>query len=98
MLSAGGYRQNLLDRPVAAEGVLFLAAYLWAVWNEAGYGYRFFLYALSVVFLLLYFYRKHLRGGGRQKEIYIPYYMYAAIAVILVQWIVKIVRMLLLII
>lgn len=62
MLSAGGYRQNLLDRPVAAEGVLFLAAYLWAVWNEAGYGYRFFLYALSVVFLLLYFYRKNQHG------------------------------------
>ena len=49
-------------------------------------------------FMLLYFYRKHKRGGEQQKEIYIPYYMYAAIAVILVQWIVKIVRMLLLII
>ena len=49
-------------------------------------------------FMLLYFYRKHKRGGGRQEEIYIPYYMYAAIAVILVQWMIKIVRMILLII
>lgn len=62
VLTAGGFRRNLLDRPLAAEGVLFLSAYLWAVWNEAGYGYRFFLYALSVLFLLLYFYQKNQYG------------------------------------
>ena len=49
-------------------------------------------------FMLLYFYRKHKRGGEQQKEIYIPYYMYAAIAVILVQWMMKIARLILLIV
>lgn len=49
-------------------------------------------------FMLLYFYRKHKRGGEQQKEIYIPYYMYAAIAVILVQWMIKIARLILLIV
>lgn len=49
-------------------------------------------------FMLLYFYRKHKKGGEQQKEIYIPYYMYAAIAVILVQWMIKIARLILLIV
>lgn len=48
-------------------------------------------------FMLLYFSRKHF-GGKRQKEIYIPYYMYIAIGVILIQWVAKIMRIILLIV
>ncbi len=48
-------------------------------------------------FMLLYFCRKHF--GGRsgalsRKEIHIQYYMYAAIVVILVQWAIKIIKIL----
>lgn len=53
--------------------------------------------AAYIHFMLLYFYQKH-AGGRRQKEIYIPYYMYAAIAVILVQWMIKIIRIILLVV
>lgn len=43
-------------------------------------------------FMFLCFYRKHLNGKWDSREIFIPYYMYIAIAVILAQWAVKIVR------
>lgn len=45
-------------------------------------------------FMAFYFYRKHIAGNIEEKEIKIPYYMYAAIAVILVQWLVKIIKIL----
>lgn len=47
-------------------------------------------------FMLLYFCRKHFGGrkGGPRKEIQIQYYMYIAIAVILVQWVMKIIKIL----
>lgn len=41
-------------------------------------------------FMAFYFYRSHVNGMIRQKEIRIAAYMYVAIAVILVQWAVKI--------
>ena len=40
-------------------------------------------------FMILYFYRKHISGTIQKKEIHIQYYMYVAIAVILTQWVVK---------
>lgn len=43
-------------------------------------------------FMLLCFFRKHLLRNFQKKEIHIPYYLYAAIAVILTQWAVKIIR------
>lgn len=47
-------------------------------------------------FMLLYFCRKHFGGrkGRPRKEIQIQYYMYIAIAVILVQWGMKIIKIL----
>lgn len=45
-------------------------------------------------FMLLFFYRKHIRKTINEKEIQIPFYMYAAIGVILVQWSVKIITIL----
>lgn len=62
LLSAGAFARNLLDRPFAAEGVLFVAAYLAAGWKDAGYGYQFFLYFLGVGFLMAYFYWKNRHG------------------------------------
>lgn len=48
---------------------------------------------LGVLFYLhfmgLYFYRKHIKKSLGEKEIPIEVYMYAAAAVILIQWIVK---------
>lgn len=81
MLSVGSGKRNLLDRPVAAEGFLFVVAYILALLSDAGYGYQFFLYFLSVSFLLLYFYWKNhytlqafvkANGGGsadREKQV-----------------------------
>lgn len=46
-------------------------------------------------FMALYFYRKHFHGKNREKEIRIEIYFYPAIAVILLQWIVKIAMILL---
>lgn len=43
-------------------------------------------------FMGLYFYRKHVTHGIEQKEIQIPYYIYTAVAVILLQWIYKLIR------
>ncbi|MCM1136385.1 MAG: DUF2752 domain-containing protein [Clostridium sp.] len=43
-------------------------------------------------FMLLCFYRKHYSGSWQRKEIHIEYYMYAAIAVILLQWLAKLGR------
>ena len=43
-------------------------------------------------FMALYFYRKHISRRLAEKEIHIPYYMYAAIAVILTQWVIKLIR------
>lgn len=42
-------------------------------------------------FMFLYFYRKHISGTIDDKEIHIQYYMYVAIVIILLQWIVKII-------
>ncbi len=57
-------------------------------------------------FMALFFVRKHSEGKYskykhseyKPKEIYIPYYMYTAIAVILLQWLIKIAGIILLII
>lgn len=46
-------------------------------------------------FMGLYFYRHHFDGKNTYKEIQIPIYFYLAIAVILIQWIVKILVILL---
>lgn len=46
-------------------------------------------------FMGLYFCRKHFHGKNAKKEIQIPIYFYLAIAVILTQWIVKILIILL---
>lgn len=43
-------------------------------------------------FMLLYFYRKRLKNNLEKREIHIEYYLYAAIGVILVQWIMKLIR------
>ena len=43
-------------------------------------------------FMLLYFYRKHIRKTIVGREIHIQYYMYVAIVVILVQWMIKMIR------
>ena len=43
-------------------------------------------------FMLLYFYRKRLKNKRVNREIHIEYYLYAAIGVILVQWIMKLIR------
>ncbi len=43
-------------------------------------------------FMLLYFYRKRLKKNLEKREIHIEYYLYAAIGVILVQWIMKLIR------
>ena len=51
------------------------------------FGVLFYLH-----FMFLYFYRKHINKTG--KEIHLQYYMYAAIAVILVQWSIKIIKVL----
>ncbi len=45
-------------------------------------------------FMGLYFYRMHIAHTIERKEIQIPYYMYAAIAVILLQWIYKVIKIL----
>lgn len=45
-------------------------------------------------FMALCFYRKNISGTIAKKEIHIEYYLYLAILVILVQWIIKIVRLL----
>lgn len=45
-------------------------------------------------FMALYFYRKHISGNLAEKEIHIPYYLYAAIIVILTQWVIKLIRIL----
>lgn len=43
-------------------------------------------------FMLLYFYGKRLKNNLEKREIHIEYYLYAAIGVILVQWIMKLIR------
>lgn len=43
-------------------------------------------------FMALYFYRKHISGSLEEKEIHIPYYLYAAVIVILTQWVIKLIR------
>lgn len=43
-------------------------------------------------FMALYFYRSHISGTIREKEIQITTYMYAAIVVLLAQWAVKMVN------
>lgn len=40
-------------------------------------------------FMLLYFSRKHIRKNISQKEIHIEYYLYMFAAIIVVQWIIK---------
>ena len=42
-------------------------------------------------FMSLAFYRKH-TGKNREKEIPIQYYLYGTVAVLLIQWLVKIIR------
>lgn len=42
-------------------------------------------------FMLLFFYRKHISKTIVSKEIHIPYYMYVAIGVLLIQWSVKLI-------
>lgn len=46
-------------------------------------------------FMLLYFYRKHISKTLQDKKIQIQNYLYGAVAVVLVQWITKIVIILL---
>ena len=44
-------------------------------------------------FMLLMFYRKHIKKTvGEEKEVQIQYYMYGAVIVILVQWLIKIIN------
>lgn len=50
-----------------------------------------FLFLAYLHFMLLSFYRKHMGGRG-QKEIQIQYYGYGFIAVLLIQWGIKIVK------
>lgn len=45
-------------------------------------------------FMALFFYRKHIRKTIGEKEIQIPYYLYGAIAVIILQWMIKIINIL----
>ncbi len=45
-------------------------------------------------FMVLFFYRKHIRKTIREKEIQISYYLYGAIVVIILQWVVKIINIL----
>ena len=45
-------------------------------------------------FMALYFFRKHISSRIEEKEIHIQYYLYLAIGVILLQWGIKIVRIL----
>ncbi len=40
-------------------------------------------------FMFLYFYRKHISKGTKDKEIHVEYYAYAVVVVILLQWMVK---------
>lgn len=42
-------------------------------------------------FMGIYFYRKHLKKSERGKEIPVEWYVYGAVAVILVQWIFKLI-------
>lgn len=42
-------------------------------------------------FMFLYFYRKHLSKNKRGKEIVIEYYLYGLMAVILTQWVIKLI-------
>ena len=42
-------------------------------------------------FMSLYFYRKHIRKNIIEGEIHIQYYMYVAILIILVQWMIKVI-------
>ncbi len=43
-------------------------------------------------FMLLFFYRKHIKKNLKEKEISIEYYLYAAVGVILTQWVIKLIR------
>ena len=62
LISAGAGRNNLLDHPVAIEGMFFVIDYGMTIWLDAGYGYRFLVYVLSIVYLMLYFYWKNQYG------------------------------------
>lgn len=44
-----------------------------------------------VHFMALYFYRKHISKCIIEREIAIPHYLYTAIGVILIQWLIKII-------
>ena len=46
-------------------------------------------------FMILFFYRKHISKKTRTKEISIQFYLYGAVVVILGQWLIKVVRILL---
>lgn len=43
-------------------------------------------------FMALYFYRKHVSRKLEEKEIHIPYYLYAAVIILLTQWVIKLIR------
>lgn len=45
-------------------------------------------------FMILYFVRKHIRKNTEQKEIHIEYYLYLFAGVVVLQWIVKMVAIL----
>lgn len=62
LVSAGAGRNNLLDHPVALEAMLFVLDYVMVIWLGAGYAYRFLVYVLAIVFLMLYFYWKNQYG------------------------------------
>ncbi len=42
-------------------------------------------------FMLLYLFRKHSRKTVIRKEIYIPYYLYFALVILLIQWCIKLI-------
>lgn len=62
LISAGAGRVNLLDHPVAMEALLFVLDYVMTIWLEAGYAYRFLVYVLAIIYLMLYFYWKNQYG------------------------------------
>ncbi len=42
-------------------------------------------------FMALCFYRKHISGSFEEREIHTEYYLYAALGVILTQWVIKVI-------
>lgn len=96
LLTCTFYRATGFPCPGCGGTRAFCSLFRGELWKSIWY-HPVVLYGILawLHFMGLYFYRQHFHGRNAYKEIQIQVYFYIAIAVILIQWIVKILMVLL---